>query len=215
MTSKHGRLAILVVILTLSACTTAGGGPSSDATQPPVAIQPAPVIVQPTAAVASPTTTPVPSASPEASSADVDEASGKPTAGPTDPCSTLTQAEASQLIGAALGPGKRQVADPDTICTWAKGTTEVKVFLTPPTTPAAAKAYYEAHKSEVPEGAHLTELPDFFDGSVIAKGTLPTGTIGGIFVIDGTNFFELYCGMPACSDDALKGGAQLIAGRLP
>ena len=61
----------------------------------------------------------------------------------------------------------------------------------------------------------LTELPDFFDGSVIAKGPTPAGTIGGIFVIDGSNFFELYCGLPACSDDALKGGAQLIAGRLP
>ena len=155
----------------------------------------------------------MPSASPEDSSGD--DASGKPTAGPTDPCSLLTQAEASHLIGVALGPGKRQVADPDTICTWAKGTTEVKVFLTAPTTPAAAKAYYEAHKSEIPAGAQLTELPTFFDGSVIAKGVLPTGTIGGIFVIDGSNFFELYCGMPACSDDALKGGAQLIAGRLP
>ena len=157
MTSKHGRLSILVVTLTLSACTTAGGAPSSDATQPPVAIQPAPVIVPPSAVVASPTPTPVPSASPEASSGDV--ASGKPTAGPTDPCSTLTQAEASQLIGVALGPGKRQVADPDTICTWAKGTTEVKVFLTAPTTPAAAKAYYEAHKSEIPAGAHHHRAP--------------------------------------------------------
>ena len=213
MTSKHGRLSILVVALTLSACTTAGGAPSSDATQPPVAIQPAPVIVPPSAVVASPTPTPVPSASPEASSGDV--ASGKPTAGPTDPCSTLTQAEASQLIGVALGPGKRQLADPDTICTWAKGKTEVKVFLTAPTTPEAAKAYYEAHKSEIPAGAVITELPTFFDGSVIAKASLPSGTIGGIFVIDGSNFFELYCGMPACSDDALKGGAQLIAGRLP
>ena len=213
MTSKHGRLSILVVALALSACTTSGGAPSSDASQPPVAIQPAPVIPEPTAVVASPTPTPVPSASPEANSEG--DASGQPTAGPTDPCSTLTQAEASHLIGVALGPGKRQVADPDTICTWAKGTTEVKVFLTAPTTPAAAKAYYEAHKSEVPEGAHLTELPDFFDGSVIAKGSLPIGTIGGIFVIDGSNFFELYCGLPACSDDALKGGAQLIAGRLP
>ena len=127
----------------------------------------------------------------------------------------LTQAEASQLIGATLGPGKRQVADPDTICTWAKGTTEVKVFLTAPTTPEAAKAYYEAHKSEIPAGGQITELPTFFDGSLIAKAALPLGTIGGIFVIDGSNFFELYCGMPACSDDALKGGAQLIAGRLP
>ena len=73
MTSKHGRLSILVVALTLSACTTAGGAPSSDATQPPVAIQPAPVIVPPSAVVASPTPTPVPSASPEASSGDVDK----------------------------------------------------------------------------------------------------------------------------------------------
>ena len=109
-----------------------------------------------------------PSASPAASSGDVG-GSEQPTAGPTDPCSPLTQAEASHLIGVALGPGKRQVADPDTICTWAKGTTEVKVFLTAPTTPAAAKAYYEAHKSEIPDGAHITELPTFFDGSLIAK----------------------------------------------
>ena len=35
MTSKHGRLSILVVTLTLSACTSAGGAPSGDATQPP------------------------------------------------------------------------------------------------------------------------------------------------------------------------------------
>jgi hypothetical protein len=213
MTSRHGRLSILVLTLTLGGCTSSGGAPSSDATQPPVAIQPAPVVLQPTAVVASPTPTSMPTASPAPSSGD--EAGGEPTAGPINPCSLLTSAEASHLIGVTLGPGKHQIVNPDSICTYAKGTTEVKIFLTPPTTPEAAKAYYEAHKSEIPAGAHITELPSFFDGSLIAKGSLPSGTIGGIFVIDGTNFFELYCGMPACSDDALKGGAQLIAGRLP
>ena len=214
MTSKYAHASVLVVTLIVGGCTAAGGGATSAPTQQPVATRAAPpASLQASASTAVASATPEPTASPSASPGGV--AGGGPSAGPTDPCSLLTTAEASHIVDVQLGAGKRQVADPDTICTWAKGTSEVKVFLTAPTTPAAAKAYYEAHKSEIPAGAHITELPTFFDGSVIAKGSTPVGTIGGIFVIDGSNFFELYCGLPACSDNALKGGAQLIAGRLP
>ena len=213
MTSKYARASVLLVTLIVGGCTAAGGA-TSGPTQQPVATRAAPpASLQASASTAVASATPEPSASPTASAGGV--AGGQPTAGPTDPCSLLTTSEASHLVGVQLGAGKRQVADPDTICTWAKGTTEVKVFLTAPTDPAAAKAYYESHKSEIPPEAHITELPAMFDGAVIARATLPVGTISAIFVLDGINFFELYCGLSACTDDALKGGSELIAGRLP
>ena len=159
MTSKHGRLSILVVTLAVSACTSAGGAPSGDATQPPAASQAGSTCRSAADRGRGIADSDARAVSQPRGQFGSDEASGKPTAGPTDPCSLLTQAEASHLIGVALGPGKRQVADPDTICTWAKGTTEVKVFLTAPTTPAAAKAYYEAHKSEIPAGAQTHRAP--------------------------------------------------------
>jgi hypothetical protein len=34
-------------------------------------------------------------------------------------------------------------------------------------------------------------------------------------VIDGTNFFDFYCGFPACSQTASVAAVQFIAGRLP
>lgn len=214
MNSKHARLAMIVVPLILGACTSSGGAATDQPSQPPAstaAQAPAPISVQAPPS-AEPSATPDASASPQASP---DASAGsQPTVGPQDPCSVLTSAEASHLDGVTLGAGKHTVATPDSICTWAKGSTEVKVFLTPPTTPDAAKAYYEAHKGEIPTGAHITELPTFMDGAVIGRGTLPTGTISGIYVIDGTHFFEVYCGFPGCTDAALQEGAQLVAGRL-
>ena len=110
-----------------------------------------------------------------------------------------------------VGAGTSQPVGPDTVCTYAKGLAEVKVFLAPPTDPATARAYYDAHKTEIPAGAQITELPDLYDGSLIARGP----NLDGIFVLDRNEFFELYCANPACADGALKTGADLIAGRLP
>ena len=62
--------------------------------------------------------------------------------------------------------------------------------------------------------ALIEAIGTFMDGAVIGRGTLPIGTISGIYVIDGTHFFEVYCGLPACTDAALQEGAQLVAGRL-
>jgi hypothetical protein len=158
----------------------------------------------PVATAASPT--------PEASASVEPSAEPSPAGTASDPCTLLTSAEASDLIGVTLGAGKLQTVGPDMVCTWAKGLTEVKVFTSPPTDVAAAKDYYESHKAEIPAGAQITELPTFYDGSVIGRASTPN--ISGIFVLDGTHFFEVYCGFPSCSDDKLQSGATLVAGRL-
>ncbi|HEV8402601.1 MAG TPA: hypothetical protein VGQ31_06160 [Candidatus Limnocylindrales bacterium] len=212
MTSKFARLALLGATLVLGACTTSGGLVSSAPSVPLDAVLPSlPVTLQASATATAPSPTPEATATAAPSPSSAEAAS---TPGTIDPCTLLTQDEASGYIGVKLGPGKIEVVTPDTVCTWAKGTTKLKIFLAPPTDPVAAKAYYEAHKAEIPAGGKITELPTFFDGSLIGSATLPIGTISGIFVLEGNHFFELYCEIPACSDKNLMDGATLIDGRL-
>ncbi len=214
MTSKLACLSLLGMTLVLGACSTTGGLASSAPTLPLDAVLPSlPVTVQAPPPAPTPSSTPEPTATAEPSSSDAAEASATP--GTIDPCTLLTQDEASGYIGAKLGPGKLENVTPLMVCTWAKGTTKLKIFLSPPTDPVAAKAYYEANKSEVPEGAVISELPNLFDGALIASGKTPIGTLDGIFVLDKNEFFELYCEFPACDGQKLMDGANLIAGRLP
>jgi hypothetical protein len=213
MTSKLACLSLLGLTLVLGACSTTGGLASTAPTLPLDAVLPSlPVTVQAPPPAPTPSSTPEPTATAEPSSSDVVEASATP--GTIDPCTLLTQDEASGYIGANLGPGKLENVTPLMVCTWAKGITKLKIFLSPPTDPVAAKAYYEANKSEVPEGAVISELPNFYDGSLIASGKTPIGTLDGIFVLDKNEFFELYCEFPACDGQKLMDGANVIAGRL-
>jgi hypothetical protein len=213
MTLKPARLLILLVTFTLGACTSSGGSASDAPTLPLDAVLPSlPVTLQASATATTPSPMPEPSVTAEPSPSDVAE--GQATPGTIDPCTLLTQDEASGYIGAKLGAGKLEQVTPDMVCTWAKGTTKLKIFLGPPTDPVAAKAYYDAHKSEIPALATTTELPDMFDGSLLARASLPFGTISAIFVLEGNHFFELYCEVPACSDQNLVDGANLIDGRL-
>jgi hypothetical protein len=214
MTSKHTGALILGLAVTLGACTSSGGAASSAPTLPLTAIQPStPVSVPapPSTTTASPT--PEPSATVEPSPSGSADTEPTPVGIALDPCSLLTSGQASELIGVTLGAGKLQTVGPDKVCTWAKGLTEVKVFTSPPTDVAAAKTYYEDHKAEIPAGATITELPTFYDGSVIARASVPN--ISGIFVLDGNQFFEVYCGLPSCTDASLTSGADLVHGRLP
>jgi hypothetical protein len=213
MTSKHTRALILLFAVTLGACTSSGGSASSAPTLPLSAVQPSIALpLQPPAETTTPSTTPQPTVSGEPSPS-ASDAVPSAAAVVADPCTLLTSDEASGYIGAKLGPGKLQTVGPDKVCTWAKGLSEVKLFFAPPTDPVAAKAYYDAHKQEIPAGAQVTELPTFFDGSVIARASTPN--ISGIFVLAGNQFFELYCGMPSCTDAILQEGADLIHSRLP
>lgn len=212
MTSKHARLLILVMTVTLGACTSSGGAASTAPTLPLNAVLPSlPDTLQASPPETSPSPTPEPTTTAEPSAS---EAEASATPGPIDPCTLLTKDEASGYIGAKLGAGTLETVSPDKVCTWAKGTTKLKIFLAPPTDPVAAKAYYDAHKGEIPPGAVVTEYPNLYNGSLIAKASLPFGTISGIFVLDGNHFFELYCEVPACSDQNLMDGAAVIHGRL-
>jgi hypothetical protein len=203
MSSKYARLSIVTLALVLGGCT--GSGAATQAPSP-VAAGTLRATLAPTA---SPTTEPV--TSPSASSGGV--TGGQLTPSPIDPCSLMTAAEASQLDGVTLGAGTSTVVGSLRVCTFAAGTTEVKIFLAALTDPAAAQAYYDTEKAQVPAEFQVTDLPGFFDRAAI--GRTSAVSISGIFVLDGSNFFELYCGLPACSDDALKSGATLIGGRLP
>ena len=159
MTSKHARLSILVVTLTLSACTASGGAPQrisrasrrlADRAGTGARHPPRPRPRRPT--------TPRAVSEPRGESG-VTALRTKPTVGPQDPCSLLTSGRGVAPHRRHARRGQAPVATPDTICTWAKGTTEVKVFLTRADHPDAAKAYYEAHKSEIPAGAHPPARP--------------------------------------------------------
>jgi hypothetical protein len=209
MSSKHRFVAILSLAVVLGACTTTGAGASGSV--PPIAVAPPPVsgVVPPASASTTPSTGP--SASPGASSG------VQPTPGDIDPCSLLTQTEASTLMGKTLLAGVSAIVDPDRVCTFKSGLSEVKVFLTPPATdPATANAFYDQTRASVPAGVVIDDIqiPPFARagyGSGSAQGV----PVSGLVVVDGNVGFEVYCGFPACTEIASATAATLIGGRLP
>jgi len=197
VSSKHARVSILSLALILGACTTGGGATSA----PPVAV-----------ATLAATSVPVGSAT-----AAPPEPSGgpQPTPGAIDPCTLLTAGEASTLMGKTLSAGVSQALDPARACTFKSGTTEVKVILAPPAPDVAtATSYWDAERAQVPAGVTVTDLT-VFDRSAYSNGTPAGVPVSALFVIKGTYFFDLYCGFPACTQDASVTAAQLIVGRLP
>jgi len=212
MTSHRARLAVLTAAVVLGACNTpsvdTNGGPS---TQPlPQSSVTATVVPQATAAVSS---------TPEPSPTDI--AGGAPSGGPqptppnVDPCTLLTTAEASAIKGQPLGAGVKTTLDPDVVCTWKSGLSEVKLILAPPAPDAAtAQAYWDAAKSQVPSGVKVVNLTNF-DQAAYFNGSNAGVSVSALFVIQDRWFFDLYCGFPACTQVAELGGAEHIAGRLP
>jgi hypothetical protein len=201
MTSYRARLAVVATALVVTACTTPStdtGGASSQLPQSSVTVT----------AIPEATATPVPSPSAIANGP-------QPTPPNVDPCSLLTTAEASAIIGMSLSAGVVTQLDPDVACTWKSGLSEVKLILAPPAPDAAtAQAYWDAEKTQVPAGIQLTELTQF-DRSAYVNGSSAGVAVSALFVIQDNWFFDLYCGFPACSQAASLGGAAHIVGRLP
>ena len=213
MSSKLRSVAILGLALMLGACTTTAGGSASSAVAPPSASAVATLTATAVVQTASPTT----AASPAGSTASPGGGAGgaQPTPGSIDPCSLLRTEEASKLMGKTLSAGVTTTLDPDRVCTFRSGLTEVKVFLAPPAPDlATAQAYWDAARARVPASLPLTDLK-LFDRSAFGAGSAGGVSLSALFVIDGTNVFELFCGFPACTQAASVGTAQLIAGRLP
>jgi hypothetical protein len=151
-----------------------------------------------------------PTASPPAS-----EAGPQATPGSVDPCALLTAEEASTLMGMTLGAGVSTDVDPDRVCTFKSGLSEVRLILAPqaPDT-ATATAYWDAERAQVPPDFTVTDLT-LFDRSAYGTAAVAGRSLSALFVISGRFFFDLYCGFPACTQDASVTAAQLIVGRLP
>lgn len=206
MNARHGRLAATAIVMAaaLGACNgSAGGG----GTPPPVALSSLTATAVPQA-----TTAPVTTVGPSPT----DIGGGAPaTPAAVDPCTLLTTAEASAIMGKSLGDGVVTQLDPDVACTWKSGTSEVKLILAPPAPDAAtAQAYWDAAKSQVPSGLKLNTI-NSFDRAAYANGSSAGVSVSALFVIQDKWFFDLFCGFPACGEAASVGGAEHIVGRLP
>ena len=208
MRSKPALVLISIAAVTLGACTLVGS-----AATPPTGTR---VALATLTATAVPDVSASPAASPSSErTAGSGGGGGQPTPGSIDPCSLLTADEASTAIGKKLSAGVSAQLDPDRVCTFKNGLTEVKVILAPPAPDAkTAQAYWDQARSQVPAGVPVKDLT-YFDRSAYGSGSGGGASLSALFVIRGTNFFDFYCGFPACSETASVAAAQLIAGRLP
>jgi hypothetical protein len=107
------------------------------------------------------------------------------------------------------------MADQDRVCTWKTGTTEVKIILAPPAPDAAtAKAYWDAERGQVPAGVSIHDVSGF-DRAAYGSGGVSGYSVSALFVIQGTTFFDFYCGLESCTEAKSVAAAKLIVGRLP
>jgi hypothetical protein len=207
---RSPRCLLIVTIaaaLATAACTTAGASPSTGAIQ-------APVSVATLVATSAPEATNPPAATAEPTSGTAGGASQPPSA--IDPCSLLTQDEASTAVGTHVGAGSPSLVGQSRTCTWKTGTTEVKVILAPPAADAAtAQAYWNAAAQDIPNGITVTAIGQIGDRAAYGTGGQAGFSVSAMFVIKGAQFFDFYCGLKACSEAASVTAANLIVGRLP
>ncbi len=207
MTSKLRIVTILGLAVGLGACNAANA--PATGTPPPIVVAPPPA-----SAIVPPVST-TPSTEPSAGPG------GSPSAQPTpsniDPCSLLTQEEASTLMGKQLGAGVSTTLASERVCTFKGGPSEVKVFITPPaSSPDIANAFYDEARSNAPEGVTIDDIsiPPYARAGY-GNGSSAGAPVSGLVVVDGNLGFEVYCGFPACSETASALAATQIGGRLP
>ena len=121
--------------------------------------------------------------------------------------------EASTAIGKKLSAGVSAELDPDRV-TFKSGVTAVKLILAPPVDPATAQAYWDTERSKIPAGVKVKDLTGF-DRAAYGAGSAECLSISALFVIDGRYFFDFFCQIPSCSEDASVTAAHAIADRLP
>ncbi len=214
MSTKLRLAAVLGLASVLAACSTPAadlGSSAPSVTAPPLAAASlaAPLIAPSAAPTGAPSST-GPSSGPAGS------AGPPPTPNSIDPCTLLSQTEASTLMGKALGAGVSTTLASLRVCTFKSGTTEVKVFLTPPATDAAAaNAFYDDTRARA-NGLVIDDIsiPPYARAGY-GNGTAQGAPVSGLVVVDGNVGFEVYCGFPACSENASATAASLIGSRLP
>jgi len=196
---------LISAVAVVTAACSSGGGPAGTTapTQVAVATLVATAVPEATQAVAT------------TAASEGTGTGGQPTAGPLDPCTLLTTDEASTAVGTKLGAGVSSMVDQDRVCTWKKGTTEVKLFLAPPAPDAAtAQAYWDAQRPQVPPEISIKDVSGF-DRAAYGSGGVSGYSVSALFVIQGTTFFDFYCGLQSCTEKASVDAANLVVGRLP
>jgi hypothetical protein len=207
-TTKRTFAVLLGAVLALGACASGTAIPSS---APPISLGGGPTAVTgtPVPTGPSPATTPSPSSS----------SSVAPSPGSIDPCSLLTGAQASTLVGATLGAGKEDRPPGLRICVYGSDAAQVSVSIGIVQAPSAAAA--QAAMAHVLAGLKddvMTAIPGFADGATIARATdVPGHYTDGIYVADGSNFFFISPYGPGAGPDdaALKFAATVVLGNLP
>lgn len=228
MTLSHpvvGRtlVALVVLSITLAACTTSGGGstaPSSTVAPPPAA---------------SATAEPTPSEQPSAAASEPSDASAGPSAVATsiDPCQLVTPDEMATMTGSQFGPPSSTTMENNgRMCAYGQEGLFVDVIVVQAPDAATAKAQEPAFKAQLEEAAttagipnmKLTELPDFLpgvDAAVIHGSTTINGTTIGavaLYALKGSVLLaltELTQGGTIATDAAIEAAAKAALGRIP
>jgi len=204
MRTRRFVLIVSAVALATAACSS-GGGPAS--TTGPTQVAVATLVASAVPDVTQPPASPA--------SSEGTGTGGQPTAGPLDPCTLLTAEEASTAVGTKLGAGVSSLVDQSRVCTWKKGTTEVKLIIAPPAPDAAtAQAYWDGERSQVPPEITINDVSGF-DRAAYGSGGVSGYSVSALFVIQGTTFFDFYCGLQSCTEKASVDAANLVVGRLP
>ena len=220
----------LVLVAVLSAAGLAGCSAASTTTEPPAAVIPPSVAIATPAASASAETSPAPSAT-EAAVASAPDFTPVPTS--IDPCTLLTQDEASKLAGFTLAAGtSTTLENNDRLCSYGAEGSVIQVLVAVAPDAATAKAGEPDFKATLEQGVaeagiaspKLTELPDFdpgvdaamVEGTASAAGTKVAGI--ALYALKGAVIVaisQIGIGTPVASGDDLMAQAHTTLARLP
>ncbi len=210
MMLSRSRIALVALTLVLAACS--GGTATTGASGTPVTGGGASPSVSTPTPTPTPVTTPTPLPSPSGSAAIAPLPSG------FNACTLLTDAQAAAINASSYPPGVNHLLNSGFIeCVWQTPTPPssitVQVLFTSGDT-SAEEAY--ANNEAAAHGFALTPVANFADEAEIVRAPGGTVSTGGIYVREGSIFFDVvYLGGTVPSDDMLKGAATFVLGNLP
>ncbi len=214
----------------LSACSAATSTPAPNsaalATLVPQSTEAPTQATLPTATTAvQPTSVPTTASTPAAASSQLVTTS-------LDPCTLISNQEASTLTGASFGQGE-EGSTPQGLKTCTYGANTMNIF-TIDVVQASDVSAAQADKAQfladlqanaqqlASQGLNVTQLPDFADGAVKASADVSAGGISvsanAFGFLKGTIFFgfsDVAVGGTAPSDAAMQAEASTVLGRLP
>ena len=208
MMLSRSRIALVALTFALAACS--GGTATTGASGTPVTGGGAsPSVSTPTP---TPVTTPTPLPSPSGSAELAPLPSG------FNACTLLTDAQAAAINGSSYPPGVNHLMNSGFIeCVWQTPTPPssitVQVLFTSGDT-SAEEAY--ANNQATAHGFAVTPVANFADEAEIVRAPGGSVSTGGIYVREGSIFFDVvYLGGTVPSDGALQGAATFVLGNLP